>query len=614
MLDSRLDLFKSGIGRRLITYMVLFSSFITLLITAIQLFLDYQDDVYLIEDQFQQIQEVNLRSLTSSLWTSDTSVLETHLNGISHLRDMQFLEIRDKEKVWVSLGTRQSHDVMSRQYPMIISHRGRDIEIGTLTVVASLTNVYQRLIDKVWLILVGNGIKTFLVGGFMLIIFYLLSTRHLIRIADFARSLDTSRLDRQLRLQRKNRGKQKTDELDQVVDAFNHMQANIKESFSALRQSEERFSVLARVAPVGIFRTDAQGHYLYVNKCWTELAGLSEAQAMGEGWSQALHPEDRERISTQWSQAVAENIPFKSECRFQRPDGNVSWLLAQSEEEYDAAGRVVGFVGTITDITDRKTAEVELKKYHEHLEELVQERTIDMKLARDEAERASAAKSDFLSHMSHELRTPMNAILGFGQLLQLDERGFNEAQRDNISQILDAGQHLMLLINELLDLARIESGKLDISMEEVSVDEVLQKCLALIALQAESRQMELLDQISGKGYCVQADFTRLNQVLVNLLTNAVKYNHEHGRITLDGEIIGKQHLRISITDTGAGLTEEEIAKLFTSFERLNTVHNVEGTGIGLIITKHLIELMDGTIGVESTPGEGSTFWVELELS
>ena len=252
--------------------------------------------------------------------------------------------------------------------------------------------------------------------------------------------------------------------------------------------------------------------------------------------------------------------------------------------------------------------------YRDHLEDEVSARTMQLQTAKDEAEQASRAKSEFLSRMSHELRTPMNAILGFGQLLELDTEGLNETQRGNIKEILDAGHHLLLLINEVLDLAKIESGKLEISMEEVHVFDVLQQCIALIGSQAEARHVELIDNLSCNDYIVQADLTRLKQVILNLLSNAVKYNRGHGSITLHSEIINKQRLRILVTDTGQGLTEEGISRLFIPFERLDAANNVEGTGIGLVISKSLIEFMGGTIGVDSMPGEGSTFWIEVNIA
>jgi signal transduction histidine kinase len=258
-------------------------------------------------------------------------------------------------------------------------------------------------------------------------------------------------------------------------------------------------------------------------------------------------------------------------------------------------------------------AQTSLEDMNTNLEFKILERTKDLTVARDEAERANAAKSEFLSRMSHELRTPMNAILGFAQILELDADELNETQKGNVNEILDAGYHLLALINEVLDLAKIESGKLEVSMEKVYISELLQQSLALVQTQAEARRLKIIDHISSKEYAVWADFTRIKQVLLNLLDNAVKYNCYDGSIILRGEIIDKQRLRIYITDAGKGLTTEEIIKLFSPFERLDSVNNIEGTGIGLVITKHLIELMGGVIGIESVPGKGSTFWVEVAL-
>ncbi|MDH5710537.1 MAG: ATP-binding protein [Gammaproteobacteria bacterium] len=229
------------------------------------------------------------------------------------------------------------------------------------------------------------------------------------------------------------------------------------------------------------------------------------------------------------------------------------------------------------------------------------------------AEKASQAKSEFLSSMSHELRTPMNAILGFGQLLELDADGFSEEQRENITEILLAGRHLLTLINEVLDLSKIESGSLEVSMEEVRMDDLLKECFSLLSIQASVRGLKFVDRVSGHSPSVRADFTRLKQVMLNLLSNAIKYNRDNGSITLVCEVIDDKRLCVRITDTGKGLTKHEIDRLFVSFNRLSAANHIEGTGIGLVIAKRLIEIMGGSISVESTPGVGSTFSIELGL-
>jgi len=263
---------------------------------------------------------------------------------------------------------------------------------------------------------------------------------------------------------------------------------------------------------------------------------------------------------------------------------------------------------------ERKIAEEKVVALNKELEQRVILRTQELKTALDEAERANNAKSDFLSRMSHELRTPLNAILGFAQLLEIDsDEKDNKLQRSNAKEIIDAGNHLLYLINEVLDIAKIESGTFDIDIDKVSVDSVLKECIQLIQSQMELHKVELIDKISGNEYSVQADFNRLKQVLLNILSNAVKYNHEHGNITLTSKMGNNKHFRIYVTNTGKGLTNDELNKLFIPFERLEYSTSVEGTGIGLVISKHLVEAMNGSIGVETTLGESTTFWIELPI-
>ncbi len=231
------------------------------------------------------------------------------------------------------------------------------------------------------------------------------------------------------------------------------------------------------------------------------------------------------------------------------------------------------------------------------------------------AEKANLAKSDFLSSMSHELRTPLSAILGFAQLIESGSPNPTPSQKRSVDQILQAGWYLLDLINEILDLALIESGKLSLSLEPMSLDKVMHECQAMVEPQAKKRGVSLTFPQFDKNYFVKADRTRVKQVLINLLSNAIKYNKVDGSVVVAYVQKPSGRIRICVEDSGEGLTPEKLEQLFQPFNRLGQEANAEeGTGIGLVVCKRLIELMGGVIGVESTVGKGSTFWVELKLT
>jgi signal transduction histidine kinase/CheY-like chemotaxis protein len=244
---------------------------------------------------------------------------------------------------------------------------------------------------------------------------------------------------------------------------------------------------------------------------------------------------------------------------------------------------------------------------------LVEDRTAALRSAQQAAEAANMAKSEFLSRMSHELRTPLNAVLGFGQLLELDD--LTEAQRESVGHILKGGRHLLDLINEVLDISHIEAGRLSLSPEPVLVSELLTDVLRLIAPLAAERSVNLLG--SPGGACdvyVFADRQRIKQILLNLLSNGIKYNRPRGSVAVSCAQSPEHKLRIKVTDTGPGISTEDLDRLFMPFERLGAEStDVEGTGIGLALSRRLAEAMGGTIDVDSTHGRGSTFWVELPV-
>jgi len=239
------------------------------------------------------------------------------------------------------------------------------------------------------------------------------------------------------------------------------------------------------------------------------------------------------------------------------------------------------------------------------------ERQRELSAARDAAEAASQAKSAFLANMSHELRTPMNAILGFSQFLEMDH-SLTASQRDSVLTIYQAGRHLLDLINEILDLARIEAGRIDLSIESVPVEPVLTECLDLIAPLAQERGIALMRRTAEPGLAARADRLRLKQVLVNLLSNAIKYNRPNGSVQVLAFRTGPETLRLTVNDTGRGIAPERIKDLFIPFNRLGAEYTeTEGTGIGLALSRRIVEAMNGGIGVDSAPSQGSSFWIEL---
>jgi signal transduction histidine kinase/CheY-like chemotaxis protein/HAMP domain-containing protein len=415
------------------------------------------------------------------------------------------------------------------------------------------------------------------------------------------------------------------DEFRQLAGSFNTMTERLQFHYTDLeRQVEQRTADIQlamdqlneaqHIAQVGSWELDLTNNLLV----WSdEIYHLFEIDknrfgATYEAFLNTIHPEDSYAVNAAYSRSLENRKPYEITHRLLMPDGRVKYVTERCASYFDDAGKAIRSVGTAQDVTELKQAELALKQLNEELEQRVQQRTELLLQAKQEADRANNAKSEFLSRMSHELRTPMNAIMGFAQLLETDrDAPLSSDQADNIREIRHAGQHLLELINEVLDLARIETGRIELSLEPVEVRSLIGECMALLQPLISGRQIELMLDIDGIG-TVQADRLRLRQVLLNLLSNSVKYNRDKGSIWITCRFAAEDRVRIAVRDSGRGIAAEALPRLFQPFERMESAYNgVEGAGIGLALSKRLVEAMAGSIGVESAVGEGSTFWIEL---
>lgn len=349
-----------------------------------------------------------------------------------------------------------------------------------------------------------------------------------------------------------------------------------------------------------LMATDPQGMLKDVNHQMEALTGLSRGELIGAPFRNFFT--DPVRADSVIANVLQDGRVLDFELTVRAGDGHETVVSYNAATFHDSDGRLCGVFASARDVTERKRFEAQLEAAN-----------IELQNAKAVAEKANQAKSEFLSSMSHELRTPLNVMLGFAQLLAASQPPPSVAQKTSVDQILRAGWYLLSLINEVLDLATIEAGKVRIVRESMALSDVLQECQSMIQLQADKRGIRMTFPDFSRPFPVLADRTRVKQMMLNLLSNAIKYNVDGGAISVDCVMRDERWVRITVVDNGIGMTEEQIAHLYQPFNRLGQESgHQDGTGIGLVVTRQLVELMGGEMGVKSEAGEGSTFWVELE--
>ncbi len=403
-----------------------------------------------------------------------------------------------------------------------------------------------------------------------------------------------------------------TEELQTQAAHLEAVQAELESAYDELqraneelRESEERFRNMADNAPVMIWVTDPSGHCVYLNRQWYDFTGQTPETALGFGWVDATHPGDQRRAHDVFAAANERREAFGLEYRLRRRDGEYRWAIDAAAPRFGTAGEFLGYVGSVIDITERREAEVEREQLLAEAES-----------ARDLAEEANRAKSEFLASMSHELRTPLNAIAGYVELLSMGIHGtVTDDQQAALGRVKRNQEVLLSLINDVLNFAKLEAGRLEIESAEVPVSRLLEAVEPLIAPQVSAKELVFRCEACAPGLAALGDPERIQQILINLLTNAVKFTPRGGRITVAAQADGDRvHVRVS--DTGRGIPADKLEVIFDPFVQVDRRGGLaegsqQGVGLGLAISRELARAMSGELTARSTPGEASTFTLTL---
>jgi len=619
---SRRGILGSGIGRRLLLGVLIFSSLVTLILTSLQIYFDYQRGVSVIERRLDEIRRSYLDSMGDSLWHLDRTQLQLEIDGILRLPDMRAVEVRETstaaDALVVTAGQRGSDSDIRREIPITYQVEGETQVIGTLYLEATLDDLYQTLLAQVLVILASQAAKTFLTSYCILFLCHRLITRHLVAIANYVRGYDLQAQTPALRLDRS--AKPQADELDDVVHAFNSLFSSLQDAYNGLRDvnarlaqdisrreaveaqlrdSEQRFRDFGETASDWFWETDQEHRFTYISDRIADfdLHGIEVMLGRRRGES----PTDTVADAEKWRhyQAMLEtHKPFRDFIyRSSRRDSSPVYISVSGMPLFDREGRFLGYRGVSRDVTAGVLADQALRA------------------AKSQAELANYAKTQFLANMSHELRTPLNAIIGMSEVIKQELLGpvGNERYRHYAGDIHNSGQHLLNVISQILDLTRIDAGHVRLDLGEVDGDILLQEVAALYHPQIEAANLSLEVTHRTEVPHLVADEAVLRRVIGHLLGNAIKFTPAGGRIVLSSQRLDDGSVEFAVADTGIGIAATDIDKLATPFAQLDNVYErkYQGAGLGLALVRALVELQGGGIRIDSELGKGTVVHIVL---
>lgn len=588
---------SSPIGRKLLLYVVLFSTLITFLVTAVQLYLDYDQDVRLIDETLEEIQKIHGESLSDNVWTADRDSILLQLEGIMRMRDMAYIEVVEGDVLWAAVGNPYAGNTRERIIPLTYSTGGQRRDLGSLKVVASLDGVYQRLWARAVSVIVGNGIKTFLVAGFILWVFHGLVTRHLASISRYIDQLDLDReRDNYLVLDRRG-DKSRSDELDIVVDGINRLSAKTRAAFHELKRSEEKYRGLVTLAQEGIWTIDNNSITTFVNPAMANMLGYSIEEMAGKHLFEFMDDNGIE-VATANIRKREKGISEQHDFEFLTKAGKRLYATMATSPIFDEQGEYAGAIAGVVNITERREAEDALKRHKDELENVVRERTQQLIRSNQDLE-------SFSYSVAHDLRGPLRSITSFSQILS-DSTGdrLNDEEKDFLRRIIRAGKNMVGLIDDILKLAQISRTKMAVSTVDLS------KIAGEIVGELTPTDRARKAQISiAEGLVVEGDQGLLKIALQNLLENAWKFSSKQDTTKIDFDVMEKNGETVFfVRDNGVGFNPLYASNLFKTFQRLHRSEEFEGTGVGLSTVERIMHRHGGRVWAESTEGQGATFF------
>ncbi len=575
-------LIRNSVNYRLALCVLLFSAFVTVILSVVRLSMDYQEYRRDIETQFDNIRDAHLTPLANTMWVYNEDLLNIDLKGILEMRDIVRLELTDDEGTVAAAGAAKGR-VITRTYPLIYTYNQKALEIGRLTAVATLEGAYARMKSQITGVILFQGLTILLVTGFTLLIFQHLVTRHLRKIARGVRVFDAEAPFPEIVLNRKNAGE---DELEQVKNAVNEMAASVRRSYEALRESEERYKMLSDVTLEGIAFHDNET-ILDANAAFAAMFGYAIDELAGMNITDVLAaPEDRDGVRERL--LTGKESPYAAWSR-NRAGGAFPTEIEARRVRRD--GRSLSVV-SVRDVTERRKTEAERER-------LIQE--LEFKNA--ELER-------FTYTVSHDLKSPIITIKGFLGMLEKDlAAGRADRAADDMRRISGAARKMHSLLEELLELSRI--GRLENPYELIPFGDLVRESAEIVSGRLAEKNVSL--RIDPDLPDVYGDPPRLREVLENLIDNAAKFMNDRadpeirvGRRDMDGETV------FFVADNGAGIDARYRDKVFGLFDKLEK--DSDGSGVGLSIVKRIVEVHGGRIWLESDgPGNGATFYFTLPL-